>query len=339
MLGRHAISSAWTATKTPNGPGPRVFDTIRGAFGEANRYPHGSVDELVHAIATSHGVRPENVLLGCGSGEILRVAVQTFTSPTRALVSPSPTFESPSGFAKVIGTPVRSPRVDDALRIDMGAMLAAAKDAGLVFLCNPNNPTATVHGAASVRSFVDEVTRTSLQTVILIDEAYHEYVDDPDYATAVPIALNNPNVIVSRTFSKVFGMAGMRVGYAIGRPETLAKMRPWILGSNINELAAAAASIAIADKQHIAEQQELNRAVRSFTRKFFADAGYEVAGWHANFVMVDIRRDVKAFGATCLKQGVSVGRPFPPLDTYLRVSVGTLPEMEKAADVIRSALA
>ena len=327
------------SNENPNGPGTRVFEAITAHFGESNRYPVRGEDELVAAICTIHGVQPENVVLGCGSGELLRAAVRGFTSVEHGLVSPNPTFEAPGNFAKFIGSPVIAPPVDGKLRLDLDAMVRSAKGAGLVFFCNPNNPTATVHGKGAVAAFVEQVNRTSPDTTILIDEAYHEYVADASYATSVPIALSNPRVFVTRTFSKVFGMAGLRVGYAIGRKETLARLQPWLLGSNVNQLALAAATVAIADTKHIAHEQQLNRDARAYTRTFFERAGYTVGGSDANFMMVDVRRDVKALKAELLGLKVAVGRAFPPLNTHLRISIGTMAEMTKALAVIKPTLA
>jgi histidinol-phosphate aminotransferase len=255
------------------------------------------------------------------------------------VVQASPTFEVMGQFAPAIGAPVRNVPVDAGLRLDLGAMADAARGAGIVYLCNPNNPTATVHGADAVRQFVDKVVRTSPTTMVLIDEAYHEFVDDPAYATAIPLALDNPNVVVARTFSKVYGMAGLRLGYAIARPETLERMNPWLLDSNTNQPALAGAAATVADTARVIDQQQLNREARAFTLKFFRDAGYPTPDAQANFVMVDIRRDVEAFRTACLERGVSLGRPFPPLTTHLRVSIGTMAEMERAVTVIRPMLA
>jgi histidinol-phosphate aminotransferase len=327
------------SNENPNGPGKAVFETIRATLGQSNRYPVKAEDDLVDAICKVHGVKPENVILGCGSGELLRAAVRAFTRPDRALVSPAPTFEAPATFAKFIKVPVVAPPVDTQLRLDLDAMADGAKGAGLVYFCNPNNPTSTVHGKAAVDGYVAQVGRVSPETTILIDEAYHEYVADPSYATSVPLALANPRVVVTRTFSKVFGMAGLRVGYAIGQPATLAAMAPWLLGSNVNALALAAAHRTVSDVAHIAAERKRNEVARSATRKFFEAAGYTVGACEANFMMVDIRRDVKAFKAECIAKGVAVGRPFPPLSTHLRVSIGTIAEMKKALAVFHQTLA
>jgi histidinol-phosphate aminotransferase len=327
------------SNENPNGPGPRALEAIRGMFGEANRYPDDPERALVAAIARELGVAEENVILGCGSSEILRMCVEAFTSTAQHLVSASPTFELPANFARTMGRPVMSVPVDGKLRLDLGAMADKAGGAGLVFFCNPNNPTATVHGEVAVRDFVARVHRDSPATMILIDEAYHEYVDDPSYKTAIPLALADTNVIVSRTFSKVFGMAGLRAGFAIAHRETARRMQGWRLGSGVNVLAAAAATVAFGDREHIALEQRRNREAKAFTRAFFEKAGYEVGVSDTNFLMIDLRRDMRPVREACRKEGIAVGRPFPPLTTWLRISVGTMEEMQKATEVLRRALA
>jgi histidinol-phosphate aminotransferase len=316
-----------------------VFDTIRRSLSKSNRYPVKAEDDLIDAIAQVNGVKPENIILGCGSGELLRAAVYAFTSKDKALVSPEPTFEAPGNFAKFLGNPVLSPKVDSQLKLDLTAMTDAAKGAGLVFFCNPNNPTATVHGKAAVQQYVDQVGKVSPQTTILIDEAYHEYVDDPSYGTMIPVAIANPRVIVTRTFSKVFGIAGLRIGYAVGQPAVVAKMASWLLGSNTNQLGLIAATAAVSDAQHIALEQKRNRATRAYAKKFFEDAGYKVQGADANFMMIDIHRDSKAFKLECVKHNVAVGRQFPALPNHVRVSIGTMEEMKKALSVFKTTLA
>jgi histidinol-phosphate aminotransferase len=327
------------SNENPNGPGERAFEAMRGTFPDANRYPVTLEDDLTNEIARYLSVKPENIMLGCGSSEVLRSAVQAFTSPTRALVSPSPSFELAADYARFAGIPVKSPGVDAKLRTDLDAMVDTATGSGLVYFCNPNNPTATVHGKGDVADMVDRIGKSSPQTMVLIDEAYHEYVEDPAYATAIPVALENPRVFVARTFSKVFGMAGMRVGYAVGRPETIARMKGWMLGSNVNQLALAAAKVTVGDAARIADEKKKNHDAKVFTAKAFERMGYEVVPSDANFMMIDIKRDVKAFKLECIKRGVAIGRPFPPLNTHVRVSIGTMAEMEKAVEVFKTTLA
>jgi histidinol-phosphate aminotransferase len=327
------------SNENPNGPGARVFDAIKAAFSEANRYPDAPEDALVAAIAREHGVSEENVILGCGSSEILRMCVEAYTSTAQHLVTAGPTFELPATFAYTIGRSVVTVPVDAKLRLDLGAMADKSGGAGLVFFCNPNNPTATVHGDAAVRDFVVRVRKASPATVILIDEAYHEYVDDPTYATAIPLVMSDPNIIVSRTFSKVYGMAGLRAGYAIAHRDTARRLQPWRIGSGINVLALAAATASIVDKEHMALEQKRNREAKAFTRAWFEKAGYPVGASEANFLMIDIRRDMRPVRDACRAAGIAVGRPFPPLTTHLRISIGTMEEMKKATDVLRRVLA
>jgi histidinol-phosphate aminotransferase len=326
------------SNENPNGPGKHVFDAISAHFNGSNRYPTKGEEDLMSAIAKVQNIPATNILLGCGSGELLRTAVQVFTSPANALVAADPTFESPASFAKILGRPVVAPKVDAKLRLDLDGMADGARDAGLVYFCNPNNPTATVHSKSDVLAYIDRVNKTSPQTIILVDEAYHEYVEDPSYGSVMQTAITNPRVIVTRTFSKVFGMAGLRIGYAVGHEDTLAKMVPWMLGSGVNHLALIAAGTTIGDSTHIADEQKKNREARAFTKHFFESAGYTVAAADANFLMVDIRRDPRTFKTQCLKHMVAVGRAFPALPTYARISIGTMPEMKKAVTVFHTVL-
>ena len=327
------------SNENPNGPGKVALEAVGNALDEANRYPHSSITALRDALAAKHNVRGENIVLGCGSTDILRASVYAFCGADRGLVTASPSFESPPGDARKIGAPVREVSVTGDLRLDLDRMAAAAKGAGLVYLCNPNNPTSTVHGASAVNDFAARLARESPATSILVDEAYHEYVDDPAYRTAVPLALANPRVIVARTFSKVFGMAGMRVGYAVGDAQTMKLLAAQTLTLGVNHLAAFAAGVSLADAKHIEREQALNRASRAYTLKMFRDAGYTCADSQANFVMINLRRDAQPFRDACRKAGVLVGRPFPPLDTYIRISIGTMDEMQRAGAVFMRAIA
>jgi histidinol-phosphate aminotransferase len=326
------------SNENPNGPSPAALNAIRGAMSLANRYPYEETGALTSAIARLHGVRTTQVILGCGSSEILRMAVQAYTSRTRPLVTALPTFETPREHAEAFGVPVRSVRLDASFRLNLAAMELDVPGAGLVYVCNPNNPTATALGASAIAGFVERVGRTSPQTAILIDEAYHEYVDDPAYRTSVALAAAQRNVIVSRTFSKIHGMAGLRCGYAVAHAETIAKLAPFKLAAAVNQFAIAAAVAALGDTERVARERTINRETREYTRKLFQTLGYSVGPSETNFVLLNLQRDARAFRDACRRAGVILGRPFPPLDTYARISIGTMDEMQRAEAVFRRAL-
>lgn len=348
--GREAMAAATPASapaeplirvdsnENPNGPAPAVLDAMRAMFSESNRYPKDTDVELREAIAKAHGVRPHEVLLGCGSGEVLRYVTEASCSPERALVTAAPTFEIPTRTATRLGVPMRDPRVDAGLRLDLDAMSAAAAGAGLVFFCNPNNPTGRVYGRADSVAFLEAVHRRAPSATVLVDEAYFEYVADPGYSTLVPLAVSDPRVIVSRTFSKVHGLAGMRVGYAIAHEKTIAALEPLRLASGVNVLAARAAVTALGLRAHVDRERAANEAARAFTVRALTGLGLTCEATHTNFVMADIHRDVATFQAECRSRGVAVGRPFPPLTTHLRLSIGTMEEMRRAVQVVGEAL-
>jgi histidinol-phosphate aminotransferase len=236
-------------------------------------------------------------------------------------------------------SPVAEIRVDDAGRLDLEKMIAASAGAGLVFVCNPNNPTGTLHPAAAITDLVTRIRKASPDTVILIDEAYHEYVTDPSYATAVPLAAQHPNVLVSRTFSKAHGMAGMRLGYVVGQAEVVGRLARWNMPYNANALAVGAALVSFEDEAQLDKERRRNTEVLKFTSDFFRAAGMRLSDSQANFIWVDIGRPAQEFREACEKQGVLVGRAFPPFEkTHCRISIGTMDEMRRALTVFRSVL-
>ena len=207
--------------ENPVGPGKNALAALLREFGEAARYPYNSrlaEKDLVTAIAKTYKVAPDNVVLAGGSGEVLQTSVRAFTGAGRPLVTALGTYYDPEKWARRFDLPVKTVALDGALRLDLDGMAKASQGAGLVFISNPNNPTATLHPAKAISAFVLRLRKESPDTVILLDEAYHEYVTDPAHATAIPLALEHPNVFVLRTFSKAYGMAGLRLGYAIASP-------------------------------------------------------------------------------------------------------------------------
>jgi histidinol-phosphate aminotransferase len=199
---------------------------------------------------------------------------------------------------------------------------------------------ATAISGSETKTYLNTLMKQSPTTTVLVDEAYFEYGTMPGYETMIPLAVQNPRVVVARTFSKCFGMAGIRIGYAIGHKDTIAKMADWDAIGNISVMAlqGAKAALAVPDTW-VKDEQKRNEAARSFTQKWFADRGYQPTDSQSNFMFINIKRPAREFREACLKEGVLVGRDFPPYDkTHARISVGTMEEMQKAVQVFDHAL-
>ena len=330
-----------SSNENARGPGPKAMaalhQTITTRTGRG--YPPDHTNELVATIAEKYRVEEASVVVGTGSGGLLEGAVRAFCSATKPLVTAAPTYGTPDRMARQIGAPVKMVPVDGSLALDLDAMADAASGAGMVFFCNPNNPTGTAHSASAVEGFVRRVMRDSPSTKILIDEADIDYTFDPDVKTASLLTQEFPSVFITRSFSKAHGMAGLRVGYGIGHEETLdAITTAWNLGS-MNTLSAAAAIASFKDTGHIDDERRENARIRDFTLSAFRDLGFSAADSHTNHIFVDLKRPASEFRDACLEQSVRVGRDFPPMEhTHCRISLGTMEEMETAVGVFRSVL-
>jgi histidinol-phosphate aminotransferase len=323
------------------GPSPKVLEVLRSHPSKelGLGYPPPNIENFVNTIAETYGAKPQNVIISTGSGEILTAAVMAYCSDGKALVSGDPSYGSPAGTAQRIKAPVKLVPVDSKLALDLEGMIRGAIGAGLVFLCNPNNPTSTVHSAADIEQTVRTIKQRSPETGILIDEAYLEYATAPGTGTLAKLALELPGVFISRTFSKAYGMAGMRMGYGLGQPETMNKVgRAWGLGS-INELQAVAGIAALKDTAHMDWERQENKRVRDWTQAQFKAMGFDSPDSQTNFVFVNIRRPAVEFRNACRDRGVAVGRDFPPMEkTYARISLGTMDDMQKAMVVFKEVL-
>jgi histidinol-phosphate aminotransferase len=331
-----------SSNENPLGPGPAARDAMIAAMINSNRYPmnaEASMRDLRAAIARRYGAKPENVSLGDGSSELLTNIVRLYTSTNKPLLNGQPSYLDPEKTANLIGSPIKHVPLTRDLKLDLNAMLAAAKDVGLIFLCYPNNPTATAVPKSTVADFVAAVQKLSPRPAILIDEAYIDYATDPAVATNVDLALANPGVVVTRTFSKAYGMAGLRLGYAVGQAETVKQIDRYGMPYNANNMAIAAGIASLNDPGHIQEESSRNTAVRKFTIDWFDKAGYKATDSQANFIFVNIRRPSKGFRDQCLEKGVLVGRDFPPMEkTHVRISIGTMAEMQRAVEVFGDVL-
>ena len=335
-----------SSNENPMGPGPKVLDAIRAAFGENGSRPgrySGSSRDLVDALAKKHGVKNENIVLGCGSTQILRSVTHAFTAKDKPLVATIPTYEECADYATLMGNKVVGVPLDSEFKPDLDRFADASRGAGLVFYCNPSNPSSTYVGAKATREFIKKLHSLSPDTTILIDEAYFEYVTDPDHETFIPLAVTDPRVIVARTFSKAYGMAGLRIGYAVGHPESIKKLADWDAGSGTSSLNVLAMHAAIAavqqDDAFISKERARNAAVRDFTKKWFGDRGMKPTDSQANFMFVNIGRPAKEFRDACRAKNVVVARDFPPFEkTHCRIAFGTMEEMQKAVKVFDEVL-
>ena len=332
-----------SSNENPMGPGNIVMEAIQNGLGASGspvgRYPFAYRSPLSEAIAERFNVKPENILVGCGSTQVLVTATHVYTSKDRHLTGALPTYEECSDYAAFIGAPVRSVPLDSSYRMDMDRTLHAARGSGLLFYCNPNNPVSTMIPNSQTKDFLTRMLAYSPETRILVDEAYIDYVTDPQHESMIPLALADPRVIVARTFSKAYGMAGMRIGYAIAHADTIKEMGQFHQGNSISLLSYVAATAAIqTGEKFIANERERNRQVRDFTTDFFRKAGHTVADSQTNFLFVDVGMPIHEFQAACKERGVRVGRPFPPLWTHCRISLGTMEEMQRATRVFAQVL-
>jgi|tagenome__1003787_1003787.scaffolds.fasta_scaffold20988556_6 histidinol-phosphate aminotransferase len=314
--------------ENPYGPSEAVMKAMTQSFKYANRYgyPDGGITK---AIAEHHGVKEENVLIGSGSGEILDVACNTYLRNGRKILSSEPSydviFEHVTAYKA--GT-IRVPSLPD-FRQDIPGLVAAARaysrDIGFIYLCSPNNPTGRIVTKQEIAQLLDGIPR---DMPVLIDEAYFHFVEDPDYETSIPHVFEGRPVMVTRTFSKIAALAGMRLGYAIAPKEMISDMRPYATGT-INAIVKWGGVAALTDTETQAKVKRLTVDLRKRTTAELQSLGYAVIPSEANFFMVNLRRPVPPVIEEFKKKGVLVGRPFPPLMEHLRVSVGTADEMSR----------
>src|SRR5215471_4719640 len=308
------------------GPFPSVL-ALANPFQGVNRYPDHHSDMISERLAGLYKVDVANVLTGCGSTEILRMAAYAFSGPGRKLVMAAPTFESLGYYSSSVGAPIVKVPLAADFTHDLGAKLkAAGTDTGLVYICNPNNPTGNVTGRADIEAFIAKLPKT---TRVLIDEAYHDFVPaSADYTSFLDRPLDDSRVIVARTFSKIYGLAGMRLGYGVATKDTAAEMRKHRLEDSLNVFVMRCAMASMDDAAGYRQAVQRNAADRDeFTRQAAARKLKTIPSC-ANFVMMGTNRPIRGLIDYFSKNNIRVGRPFPPMDTYARISLG-MPEQMK----------
>lgn len=308
------------------GPSEKALAAMREALSVANRYPYREYDGLAERIAGLHNVKSEQVLLGCGSGEMLRVAVEAFLGPGKKFIQATPTFETCEYCAKAAQAEIVRVPLTRTFAHDLNVMLARSDGkTGLVYICNPNNPTASLTPRQDIETFIGKLPAN---VHVLIDEAYHHYAGQSGmYASFLDQPIHDERVIVTRTFSKVYGLAGMRLGYAIGTPQVVDRMRPYVNDITVNVAAVRAGMAALDDAPSVRAFAKRNADDR---QEFFNQAMARMLkpiDSHTNFVMMNVHQPAEQVIEYFRKNNILIGRRFPPMDSFIRISLGRPDEM------------
>ena len=325
-----------SANENAYGPSARALKAMTDSFHIACRYPDEHNNLLVDKLAKLNGVNRDEILLGDGSSEILKLCAETFTGKERGpLIAADPTFEAILSQAAVNGAEVVKIPLTSNFAHDLPKMLSSAKG-GLIYVCNPNNPTASITPRNELRDFIAKAPR---ETMILVDEAYFHFADSPDYESVIPLVNDHPNLLVARTFSKIYGMAGLRCGYCVAQKQTIERMRAYQMWDSVNIMALAAASASLDDPDQVPNGQRLNSEAKTFTIGELEKLGYKAIPSQANFIMFDCKRPVVPLIQSMKQQNVHVGRLFPALPNHMRVTIGKKTEMESFVSAFKQVVA
>jgi histidinol-phosphate aminotransferase len=292
----------------------------------ANRYPFKIYSDVVERVAAYNKVSPKQVLLGDGSSEVLAMASRAFTGPGRKLIVAVPTFESSLAYSRDRGAEVVEVPLTATFAHDLDAMLArTGSDTGLVYICNPNNPTASLTARRDIEAFLRKLPAS---TYVLIDEAYHHFAtESPDYVSFIEKPVDDPRVIVARTFSKIYAMAGLRLGYSVATPETTRLLAKWQLEDNNNMIALHAGLAALDDEAAMRAAVARNAADRKEFLRQAAVRKLRAIPSYANFAMIETGHPVRDLIQHFRNDNIAVGRPFPRMENFLRVSFSVPDDM------------
>lgn len=310
------------------GPSAKVVAAAQESLSRANRYPFRDYDPLIDDLASLHQVDARQILLGCGSTDILRVVAAALVGPGKKVLMASPTFEDLAMYSKALGAEIVTSPLTPTFAHDLDAMLSQVDPAvALIYICNPNNPTASLTPRLDIETFLGKLPPS---VYVLIDEAYHHYVTpSARYASFLDRPAANERVIVCRTFSKLYAIAGLRLGYAVADRRLVEKMSPYRTDVDLNCAAVAAGRAALADAETVRLSAKRNMDDR---QEFFNQAMARMLkpiDSHTNFVMMDVHQPADDIIQHFLKNKVRIGRHFPPLTQHIRVSLGTPAGMQE----------
>jgi histidinol-phosphate aminotransferase len=311
------------SNENPLGPCAAARDAASALVPQGGRYLDNLTEDLVKTFAQAEGLNPDWVSATVGSTPPLAHTVLAYTSPQKSYVTADPGFETGMMAAAVAGARVVKVPLTQGYAHDVKAMIAAAPDAGVFYICNPNNPTGTLTPHADIEYLVASKPKDA---IVLVDEAYIHFSDAP---SAFDLVKSGKDVIVLRTFSKVYGMAGLRCGLAVGRPEIVDKVMDRGAANFMPVTAVAAATASLNDGQLIADRKRINSTIRQQTFDWLGRNGYSYIPSAANFFMLDSKRPGKEVRDAMAKENVMIGRVWPIMPTWVRVTVGTQDEMAK----------
>lgn len=339
LSGDAPADTVWiNGNEFPEGPPQASIDAMAKVIGSSNRYHYQEFPDFYAKLAANEGLTADQILVGAGSSEPLHAAVEAFTSPTVPLIIPMPTYEAAPELTRYKGNPVIETPLNSKMSPDVRRLAAEAEKAGggLIYIVNPNNPTSTITTSDDLSWLVANLPKN---TNVLVDEAYLHYATSPDAVTAFRFVKEGKNVIVARTFSKIYGMAGLRVGYVAAPPELIAKMEPY--RNNVISIVSVRAVLAALDlgPKMLEERKAKIVHTRNELCEWMSKKNYKFIPPQANFVMIETGRDAKDVQAAMLEKGVAIGRRFPPLTTMIRVSIGTDAEMAKFRKVFAEVMA
>jgi histidinol-phosphate aminotransferase len=313
--------------ENPFGPSEKVLSVLRESATSSNRYPRTEYDALTDKLAALHHVKREQIVLGCGSGEILCMAALTFLKPGKKLVQAAPTFPALRKLAQNAGVQVADVPLNKRYEHDLGAMLDHARSfTGLVYIVNANNPTGTITPRKDIEAFISKLPSN---VWLLIDEAYHHFVPSGmAYESFLDRPVDDPRIIVVRTFSKIYGLAGMRVGYAVATPEVAKRLAASSPRWSVSVVSARAASAALDDVDYVRLGVKRNTDDRQEFMNQVNARMLRAIDSQTNFVMVNAMRPPDKVIEHLKKNNILIGPKYPLLDKYIRVSLGTPGEMQ-----------